>query len=117
MKVAENVKKDLSDGNGGGGLNGGGGGGWNGLRSGPGGTSGGDGGGESLLLLSVGSCLSLNLFNRFLVCLALVLSDQLLIFFATKSSLRREPTIGFSASKVEISSKTKCSVFVKYFYW
>ena len=66
-------------------LNGGGGGGWNGLGPGPGGTAGGDGGGESLLLLlSVGSCLSLNLFNLFLVCLALVLSGQLLIFFPNK---------------------------------
>ena len=60
------VSKNPPDG-GGGGINGDGGEGWNGPGPGTGGTADGDGGGERLLLLwSVGFCLSLNLFNRFL---------------------------------------------------
>ena len=58
--------KNYPDG-GGGGINGSDVGDWNGPGPGPGSTAGGDDGGEKLLLLlSVGSCLSLNSFNRFL---------------------------------------------------
>ena len=77
------------------------------------GSAGGDGGGKILLLLFVGPCLSLDLFNRSLIakswsggpgtCFIRWLAKT---FFPTSRSLSREPTIGFSASKVEISSKT-----------
>ena len=65
------LSKELSDLGGGGWKGsknppGGGGGGWNGSGPELGGATDGDGGGERLLLLfSVGSCLSLHLFNRF----------------------------------------------------
>ena len=100
------------------------GGGKNGPGSG-GGGAGGDGGGEILLLLFVGFCLSLNLFNRFLIakscaggdgtCFIMSLAKTL---FPTSSSVSREPTIGFSASKVEIFSKTSSKGFftLKYSY-
>ena len=95
----------------GGGWKGGSGGGING--PGPeGGSAGGDGG-RKISLLFVGFCLSLNLFNQFLiakscpsapgVCFIWSLAKT---FFPTSSSLSKEPTIGFSASKEEISSKT-----------
>ena len=93
-----------------------------------GGNDGGEGGGERLLLLLlllfIGSK-SFNLFNRFSISkfhpggsaaffIRLLASD----FFPTSRSLRSEPTIGFSVSKVEMSSKTSSrgSVFSEYFY-
>ena len=85
--------------------------------AGGGGSAGGDGGGERLLS-SFASCLILNLLNRFLIaksatggfgaCLIRSLDK---FFFPTSSSLRREPTIGFSASNVEMSSKTSSKGF------
>ena len=84
-----------------------------------GGNAGRDGGGEILLLLLFfGFCLSLNLFNRFLrakacpggpgVCFIRSLPET---FCPKSSSLSKEPTIGFSASNVEISSKTSSNGF------
>ena len=88
-------------------------------------SAGDDGGAEILLLLFVGFCLSLNLFNRFLIakscagghgtCFKRSLAKTL---FPTSSSVSREPTIGFSSSKVEIFSKTSSKGFftLKYSY-
>ena len=77
------------------------------------GNAGNDGGGEILLLLLfVGFCLSLNLFNQSLRAKSChggpgagFIRLLAKTFFPTSSSLSREPTIVFSASKVEISSK------------
>ena len=73
---------------------------------------------EILLLLFVGSCLSLNLFSQFLIaksspggpgaCFIRWLAKT---FFPASSSLSREPTIEFSESKVKISSKTSSRGF------
>ena len=97
--------KNLLDG-GGGGMNGGGAG-KPGPWPGPGGSAGGDGRGERS---SVSSCLCFNLFNRFLreklipggsgACFIRSLAN---VFPPTSSSPSREPTIGISESKVEIS--------------
>ena len=66
------------------------------------GNAGGDGGGERLLS-SFGSYLSLSLFNRFLIAIstpggvgACLIRSLDKFFLPTSSSLRREPTIGFS---------------------
>ena len=91
-----------------------------------GGGEGGDGGGERLLLLQLfsNSCLFFNLFNLFLIIKsspagpgAFFISSLATSFLPTSSSFSKEPTIGFSASNVEISSKTSSSgfVFLKYF--
>ena len=87
------------------------------LNDGGGGKAGGDGGGERLLS-SVGFCLSFNLFNRFLITISnpggvgvYLIRSLDKFFFPKSSSLRREPTIGFSASNVEISSKTSSKRF------
>ena len=95
----------------------GGGGSINGPGPGGGGNAGGDVGGEILLLLFVGSCLSLNLFSRFLIAKspggpgACFIRSLAKTFFPTSSSLSRAPTIGFSESKVKISSKTSSRGF------
>ena len=84
---------------------------------GEGGNARGDGRGERLLSF-FGSCLSFNLFNRFLRAtsapggaVAGWTKSLAKFFFATSSSLRRDPTIGFSASNVEISSKISSKGF------
>ena len=70
-------------------------------------------------MLFVGSCLSLDLFNQFLIAKSwsggpgTCFIRSLAKTFPTSSSLSREPTIGFSASKVEISSKTSSKGFCR----
>ena len=89
---------------------GGGGGGGGGGKKGGGG--GGVGGGEALLFLSS------NLFNLFLMAKStpggpgtFFTRSPAVSFFPPSSSLSRDPTIGFSTSKVDISSKTSSSGF------
>ena len=112
-----NGSRNLPDG---GGTNGGAGGGPDGncREKEGGGCGGGDGGGEILLLLSFGSGLSFNLSNLFLMAkstpggLGDFFISSLAISFLPKSSFfSKEPTTGFSASNVEISSKTSSSGF------
>ena len=80
----------------------------------------GDGSGERLLsLLSLSnSSLSFNLFNLFLMTKsvpggpgAFFISSLATSFLSTSSSFSKEPTVGFSASNFEISSKTSSSRF------
>ena len=104
---------------GGGWRGGGGGGGMNGPGQ---GIDGGDGGGERLLfllLLFFGSVsTSLNLSDRFWIAKscqggpgAFFTRSLATTFFPTSSSVRSELTIGFSASIVELSSKTSSKGF------
>ena len=83
-----------------------------------GGCGGADGGGEILLLLSFGSGLSFNLSNLFLMAKStpgglgnFFISSLAISFFPTSRSFSKEPTIGLSASNVEIFSKTRLSGF------
>ena len=77
-----------------------------------GGNAGGDGEEEILLLLFVGFCLSLNLFNRFLI--AKSCSDgpgTCFIRSFVKTFFQHQSTFGFSASKVKIFSQTSSKGF------
>ena len=91
------------------------------------GDRGGDGGGNKLKLSlsSFGSGLFLNFSNLFLQAKstsgglgAFLISSPAMYFFPTSSSSSSSPTIGFSASNVEISSKKVRvdSAFSKYSY-
>ena len=98
------------------GKGGGGGGGGKGANWNTGG--GGESSGDKSLLSATGSCLSLNLSNLFLREIstpgglgAFFTRSLATCFLLIPSFLSKEPTIGFSASKVDMSSKTSSRGF------